>query len=181
MRASLRSLFVVRGSQKQLSLDEQQRFEYQSGRFSRTPNSEQRTALGGGRNLNVRVSITPEEWDAGEPILCLDGVPHAGGVFDRQDAGRGRKFRAGDFSANRAGSDFDLRIIADALDLAELAVRHEVEFVALFREPDGCGDGDSGFAEGGERDVFLSVDRTGDGHGHIVINAGRGIVGAANV
>jgi hypothetical protein len=140
-------------------------------------NGEQPIASRGRRDFNVGVSIPPEEGQPRKPVLGVNCASHARGIFDRQNARRGREFRPGDFSANRTGSDFDLRIIANALDLAQLAVRHEVKLVVLLGEPDRRGNGNSSFAESGERDVLLSVDRAGDGHGHIVINARGGMAG----
>jgi hypothetical protein len=129
-----------------------------------------RTALRRRRDLNVGISIAPEERNSRHPIFGFDRVAHARGIFDRQDASGRREFRPRDLSPNCAGSNLDLRVVPNALHLAELAVRHEVEFVALFGEPNGCGDGNPRFPEGGKRDVLLSVDRSGDGHRHIVIN-----------
>jgi len=56
-------------------------------------------------------------------------------------------------------------IVAEALDLAEFAVGHEVKLAGVFGEPDWRVDGHSGFAEGGERDVLLSVDGGRNAHG----------------
>ena len=132
----------------------------------------------GGRDLNVCIRIPPEEWHPRQPVFGSNRAPHPRSIFDRQNACRRGKFRPGDFSANRAGSNLDLRVIANTLHLAEFAVRHEAEFVAFFSEPDGGGNGNAGLAEGGKRDVFLSMDRSGDGHRHIVINAdGRELFG----
>ena len=133
-----------------------------------------------GRDFHVSVGIPPQQRQPGEPVFGIDGAADARSIFQRQNARGGCEFRPGDFSADGAGSNLDLRIIAEPLDLAELAVGHEVELVALLGEPDRRVDGDSGFAEGRERDVTLSVDLGGNGHGHIVINAGSGIVRAGN-
>jgi len=121
-------------------------------------------------NFDVSVGVAPKQRQAGEPIFRFDGAADSGGIFGRQDARGGGEFGAGDFSAHGAGSDFDLRVIADTLDLAELAVGHKAEFVTVFRKPDGGVDRDSGFAEGRERDVVLSVDLGGDGHRGILNN-----------
>jgi hypothetical protein len=66
-----------------------------------------------------------------------------------------------------------LGVIADAFDLAQFAVGHEVEFVAVFGEPDGGIHGDTGFPEGGEADITLALNFGGDGrHADIVKRGG---------
>lgn len=119
-------------------------------------------------DFNVGIAVAPDEWDAGEPVFGFDGAAHAGAVFKRQNAGGSGEFGASDFPAEGAGSNFDMRVIADALGLAELAPRHEIDLVAFFGEPDGRVDGDSGPAEGGQRDVVFAANFAGDGHLDIV-------------
>ena len=147
----------------------------------RRPNSERQTALCSRRDLNVRIRIPPEKRQPRQPVLRINRPPHACCIFDRQNARRGRKFRSGDFPADRAGSDFHLRVISNPLHLAKLAARHKNKLVALLGEPDRCVDRRPGFAERGERNIFLSVNRSGDGHRNIVITVAREILRAANV
>jgi len=119
-------------------------------------------------DLDVGVTVAPDEWDAGEPVFGVDGAADADAIFGRQNAGAGGEFLAGDLSSDGAGSNFDFRVIADALDLAELGVGHDVELVVDFGKPDGGADRDSGFAEGGEGNVAFPANFGGDGHRDIV-------------
>jgi len=122
-----------------------------------------------GRDLEVGVSVAPQKRDTGEPVFCVDRLADAGKLFGPQDADGSGEFGAGDFSADGAGGDLDLRVVADALVLSGLAARHEVEFVIVFGKPDGGGHGDATFSEGSEADVTLAVDFGGDGwHSDIV-------------
>lgn len=62
-----------------------------------------------------------------------------------------------------------MRVVADALALAQFAVGHHVEFVRVFGKPDGGVYGDASLTESCEADVALAVDCGGDrGHGDIV-------------
>jgi len=76
------------------------------------------------------------------------------------------------FSADRAWSDLDLRVVADALVFPGLAARHEVEFVIVFGKPNGRVHGDATFAEGGEAYVTLAVDFGGDRSHADIVNRG---------
>jgi hypothetical protein len=79
------------------------------------------------------------------------------------------EFRTGDFATHGTGRDFDPRIVADALALSQFTVRHEVQFVVVFGEPDGRVHGHATLAKRGEADVSLAMDFGGDGcHGDIV-------------
>ena len=100
-------------------------------------------------DFDVSVAIAPEPRDASEPIFVFDGAAGAGSIFGGKDASGCWEFGAGEFSAYGAGSNFDLRIVANAFDLAEFAAGHEVELIVFFGEPDGGVDGNTGFAEGG--------------------------------
>ena len=122
-----------------------------------------------GCNFEAGVGVAPQEGDTGEPVLRVDQPVDAGKLFRWQDAdGRG-ELGTGDFSADGAGCDLDLRVVADTLVLSGLATSHEVEFVVVFGKPDGRVHGDAAFPEGGEADVTLTVDFGGDGrHGDIV-------------
>ncbi len=123
-------------------------------------------------DFDVSVAVAPEPGDTGEPILGFDAASDAVYIFC-EEAGRRWEFGAGDFPADGAGGDLDLRVIANALDLAEFGVGHDVNFVAFFGKPDGGIDGDAGLAKGGEREVALAVNFLGDGHSGIV-NVGPG-------
>ena len=120
-------------------------------------------------DLDTDIGVAPQEGDTGEPVLCVDQPADAGKLFHWQDAdGRG-ELGTGDFSADGAWSDLDLRVVADALVFPGLAARHEVEFVIVFGKPDGRVHGDATFAEGGEAYVTLAVDFGGDrSHADIV-------------
>ena len=110
------------------------------------------------RDLDVGVGVAPQEGEAGQPVLRVDRLPDASKLFRGQDANCGGKFGTGDFPANGAGSDLDLWVIADALDLSQFAACHEVELVIIFSEPDGGVDSGDAFPEGREADVTLAVD-----------------------
>src|ERR1700693_594343 len=129
------------------------------------------------RDLDTGLGVAPQEGDTGEPVFCVDHPADAGKLFRRQDAGGCGEFGAGDFSADGAGSDLDLRVVADALVFPGLAARHEVELVMVFGKPDGRVHGDATFAEGGEADVTLAVDFGGGGSHADIVNRGRRISG----
>jgi len=79
-------------------------------------------------------------------------------LFRRQNARRGCKLRACDGPANRAGRDFDLRIVANPLGFAHRAAGHHVEFAVFFAKPHRGRDARAVFTKRGQRDVILSVD-----------------------
>lgn len=118
----------------------------------------------GGGNFDVGVSVAPDEGQACEPVFGVDGAADTRGILGGEKAGGGGEFRAGDFPTHRAGSDLDLRIIANALDLAQFAVGHEIQFAVFLGKPDRGINGDASLAEGGEREVVLSADFGRDGH-----------------
>ena len=62
-----------------------------------------------------------------------------------------------------------MRIVADALCLAHIAARHDVELVAIFSEPHRRGDLLPTLAERGESDIFLPPNRCWDLSGHVDI------------
>src|SRR5208282_2993716 len=122
-----------------------------------------------GRDFEVGVGVAPQEWDSGEPVFSVDRLVDAGKLFRWQDADGCGEFGAGDFSADGAGGDLDLRVVTDALALSGFAVRHEVEFVVVFGKPDGRVHGGATFSEGSEADVALAMDFGGDGsHADII-------------
>jgi hypothetical protein len=88
-------------------------------------------------------------------ILSVDDLAGLLVVFERQQACPRGKFGSGDLAAHRAGRNFHLRVVANALDLPRLADGHDIEFSVVFPEPHGRGDGDSGLAKCGQRYVFL--------------------------
>ena len=122
------------------------------------------------RDFDRAVGVAPQEWDTGEPVFRVDHPADAGKLFGRQDAGGCREFRAGDFSADGAGGDLDLRVVADALVFSGFAAGHEVEFVIVFGKPDGCIYGGAIFSKSGEADVTLAADFGGDGSHLDIVN-----------
>jgi hypothetical protein len=124
-----------------------------------------RGILSGGSDFDVGVGVRPQERDAGEPVLSIDDAADLGTAFRWEDASGCRKFGAGDFSADGAGSDFDLGIVADALDLAHLARSHEVKLPVFFREPDRRIDRNPGPTKGGKGEIALVADFGRDSHG----------------
>ena len=129
----------------------------------------------GGRYFDIGVGVAPEEGKASEPVFLFDQLADAGELFGWQNAGGCGEFGAGDFSADGAGGDFDLWVVADALAFSRFAVGHEVEFVVIFGEPDRRGDGDAAFSESCQADVALALDFWGDiGHSYIVARPANG-------
>ena len=132
------------------------------------------------RDLDTGLGVAPQEGDTGEPVFCVDHPADAGKLLRRQDAGGCGEFGAGDFSADGAGGDLDLRVVADALGFSGFAAGHQVEFAVVFGKPDGRVHGNATFSEGGEADVTLAMDFGGDGSHLDIVNRGRPISGAEN-
>ncbi len=120
-------------------------------------------SCGCGRNFEDDVGVAPQEGDTGEPVFRADQPADARKLFGRQDAGGCGELGAGDSSADGAGCDLDLRVVADTLVLSGFAAGHEVEFVVVLGKPDGRVYGGAIFSEGREADVTLTVDFGGDG------------------
>lgn len=101
-----------------------------------------------------------------QPILAVDGLAGVGMRFEGKNSRRGRDLGAGYPAANGTGGHGNAGIVANPLGLAHLAEGHYVKLVVLFAEPYwGC-DLHSGFAKGGQRNVFLAVNRSWDGGRH---------------
>jgi len=124
----------------------------------------------GEAQLKIGVGSSPNQRQTRSPVLAIDGLTGVGMLFWRQNANRSRKRRAGDPASNGAWRHLDLRIVANALGLAQVAAGHDIEFVAVLAEPYRSRDGSAVLAEGGERYIFLAVDGRGNcsGHGAIV-------------
>jgi len=67
------------------------------------------------------------------------------------------------FAAHRAGRKGDLRIAADALNLARGSLRGAVDFAIFHGKPYGCDDGLAILAEGGQVDELAPFQRLGRG------------------
>lgn len=78
--------------------------------------------------------------------------------FGRQNAGCPCELWSRNFPSDGAGSNFYLRIVADALRFSHVAAGHDVEFVAIFSEPYGRRNTFARLAERGQRNIFLSCD-----------------------
>ena len=65
-----------------------------------------------GRDFEVGVGVAPQERDTGEPIFSVDRLADASKLFRWKDADGCGEFGAGDFSADGAGRDLDLRVVA---------------------------------------------------------------------
>jgi hypothetical protein len=129
------------------------------------------------RDLDTGLGVAPQEGDTGEPVFCVDHPADAGKLLRRQDAGGCGEFGAGDFSADGAGGDLDLRVVADALVFSGFAAGHQVEFVVVFGKPDGRVHGNAIFSEGSEADVTLAADFGGDVSHLDIVNRGRPMSG----
>ncbi len=122
-----------------------------------------------GRDLDIGVGVAPQEWEPRQPVFCVDQPADASELFGWHYANRCREFRAGNFPADGAGCDLDLRVVADALALSQFTIGHEVESVVALGNPDRRVHCDATFPEGGEADVMLAADFGGDGsHADIV-------------
>ena len=115
-------------------------------------------------DFEVDVLLAPDG-QASEPVFFVEDVAGSGPVGFRKDASGGGKIGAGDFAADGAGRDAHVGIVAQALIFARVTAGHEVELAVVLSKPDGRWDRNAGFAEGGERNVFLSGDGGRDGHG----------------
>lgn len=114
------------------------------------------------RDFEVGIGVAPKQWNTGKPVFSVDRLAGPGKLFRSQKTdGRG-EFRAGDFSADGAGRDLDLRVVADALALSQFTVGHEVEFVVVLGKPDGRVHGNAALSESSQADVTLAVDFGGD-------------------
>ena len=121
-------------------------------------------------DFEVGVGIAPKEGQACQPILALDCFADASAFFRWQKAGGCLEFRPGDFSADGAGRDLDVRAVANALALPEFTVCHEIQLVVIFGKPDGGVNGYAVFSEGGEADIPLAVDFCGNGYHEDIVN-----------
>ena len=108
--------------------------------------------------LDIGVRISPDKRETCQKILGVDCLPGASIFFRTHNSSHPWKLRAGDFSSDRAGSDLDDGVVADAFALSQLAVGHEINLVVVFGKPDGCVYGRTIFPKGREADVFLTVD-----------------------
>jgi hypothetical protein len=90
--------------------------------------------------------------------------------FRRKDVGYRWIFCPGHFPSHGAGSNEHLRVIANALRLAHIAARHDVQFVAIFSEPHRRSNLFATLAKSGEGDIFLAPNGGWDfpGHGNIL-------------
>ena len=125
------------------------------------------------RNFETGVGVAPKEGDTREPVFRVDQPADAGKLLRRQDADGGREFRAGDSSADGAGSNLGFRVVADAFVLSQFAARHEVEFVIVFGKPDGRVHRNAALPESGEAYVSLAVDFAGDDRHGDIVNSDR--------
>lgn len=130
--------------------------------------------LGRKLDFEVLVPLAPER-QARQPVFAIDGLPGSSPLIRRKDAGGAIKIRALDGAADAAGRNQDPRIIADALVLPHIVAGHEHQLAIALCKPHGRAHGGAVLAEGGERDVFLTVNLSGDGH-QICIPGLRGLV-----
>ena len=84
-----------------------------------------------------------------------------------QDVGGCGRLRPGDLSADRAGRNPHLRIVANPFGFAHVAARHDVEPAIFFSEPHWSSDGGAVLAEGFEGNIFLTLNRCGYGTLHV--------------
>src|SRR5436190_8335271 len=89
---------------------------------------------GSGSDLEVRIAA-PNEWDARQPVLCIDKFSSTGEFFRLHQADPRGKLRPRDFPTDGRRSDPHFRIVADSLYLARFAVRHHIEMSVVFAKP----------------------------------------------
>ena len=131
------------------------------------------------RDFEVGVGITPKQGTRASQYFRLIAAG-TGKLLRSQKADGSGKFGAGDFSADGAGGDLNLRVVADTLRFPQSTVRHEVEFVVVFGKPNGRVHGYATFSEGGEADVTLAADFGRNGrHANIVKRREGFLVGSA--
>jgi hypothetical protein len=126
-------------------------------------------------DLHIRIGVTPEKRDTREPVFLFDRLTDAVELFWSKHANRARRLGAGDFSANGARCNFDIRIVADAFAFPQFTVRHEVKPVVVFDKPDGCVHSGAIFAVGGKTDITLAVDFGGDGCHADIVKCAKGL------
>lgn len=131
-------------------------------------------------DLGAGVGLTPQKRKTGEPVFCVDRLPDARKFLGGQNLRGCGEFGAGDFSTDGTRGDLHLRVVANALALAQFAVRHEVEFVIIFGKPDRRVDCDTAFAEGGQADITLAVDFCGNGRHADIVNSESPFVDGEN-
>ena len=88
------------------------------------------------RDFEIGVGPSPDQREPRRPILAIDGSARPGKCRFGQDAGCGRKFRAGDFSTNGAGRDANFRMVANSLELSHIAASHDIQAVICLDKPD---------------------------------------------
>ena len=119
-------------------------------------------------DFQVHVLLAPDGKPS-QPVLLADGLAGKRPVFRRQNTSRCCELRASNGAPHRAGSNADLRVVADALGFSRIAAGHHVKFAIALREPDRGGHGSSIFAERGKTDVVLRLDLGWDRSGHVLI------------
>src|SRR5207237_9893760 len=76
----------------------------------------------------------------------------------RKNARQTRKFRTSDFASRTARSNFDGRIVADALIFSGVIAGLDVQFSVALSKPYGCVNWHAALSEGCKRDIFLALD-----------------------
>jgi hypothetical protein len=108
-------------------------------------------------DLDVRVRSTPDQRQTRHPILSVNRLPRVRMFFVGQYTCQGRGLRPGHSSANCAGSDPNLLVVAQAFHLSHIAARHHIKLVGVLPEPDRRRNRRPILPKGGERHVFLVV------------------------
>ena len=118
----------------------------------------------GDRDLEIGVGAIPNKRNASGPVFAINGASGGCELVPGKYAGGRAKFRPRNFSTYRAGRDFYLWVIANAFELSHVTASHNIKLVILFSEPNWSRNSDPGFAEGGEGNVFLSMNFWGNWH-----------------
>jgi hypothetical protein len=108
------------------------------------------------RDLEVRICPRPDEGNSRHPIFVVDRFSCLFVLFRWQDASGCRELRSCNLSPDGAGRYFHLGIVANAFRLAHVTTSHHIKLAAIFSEPDGSRNAHTGFAERGQRNVFLA-------------------------
>src|SRR5215469_17408292 len=109
------------------------------------------------------VVFTPEG-QPHQPVLAAEDTLGFGPLGLGQNASAAGGLWTGDFAADGAGGNLNLRIVADALVLPGVIASHKIESAVAFREPNGRGDGGAVLAECGKGEILASSERRGDCH-----------------
>src|SRR6202030_2635723 len=101
---------------------------------------------------------------ARQPVSAVQSFLRLLPSFRRKNSHLASKFRADDFASHRAGSNFYVRVIADALGLARIDSGSDNKFAVQLGEPHRGIDRDPAFAERNQANIFLTLNLVRNRH-----------------